>query len=291
MASLYIDYNRIKSLGHGFIQIGTVVCWRRLVAVVAVVAATACQAQPGRQARRDVQARAVRIAGAADLRYAFEEITAELGRAEPDLDLQVTYGSSGTFFAQLTSGAPFDLFMSADIEYPRQLAARGLTMRDSEFTYGTGRLVLWVPANSPLDVEKVGMEALADSRVAHIAIANPEHAPYGRSAEAAMRQANVYDRVKSKIVFGENVSQALQFVQSGAAQASLVALSLAIAPAVRPAGKFWAVPEGLHPQIEQGGVILRAATDAEAAWTVRAFLLGERGRAILKQYGFSLPGN
>ena len=107
--------------------------------------------------------RAVRIAAASDLRYALEEITAQLKQAQPDLDLQVAYGSSGTFFAQIVNGAPFDLFMSADIEYPRQLAARGLTVPESEFTYAIGRLVLWVPASSPLDVEKAGMEALARS--------------------------------------------------------------------------------------------------------------------------------
>jgi molybdate transport system substrate-binding protein len=135
------------------------------------------------------------------------------------------------------------------------------------------------------------MEALADPRVAYISIANPEHAPYGRAAEAAMRQANVYDRVKSKIVLGENVSQALQFVQSGAAQAGLVALSLAVAPAVKSSGRFWEVPSTLHPQLDQGGVVLRAAADVETARAVRSFLLGERGRAILKEYGFFLPGN
>ena len=233
----------------------------------------------------------MRIAAASDLRYALEEITAQLKQAQPDLDLQVAYGSSGTFFAQLVNGAPFDLFMSADIEYPRQLAARGLTLPDSEFTYAIGRLVLWVPASSPLDVEQSGMEALADPRVAYISIANPEHAPYGRAAEAAMRQAKVYDRVKSRIVFGENVSQALQFVQSGAAQAGLVALSLAIAPAVKPSESSGRFRRTLYPQIDQGGVILRAAADVEAARAVRAFLLGERGRAILKQYGFFLPGD
>jgi molybdate transport system substrate-binding protein len=233
----------------------------------------------------------VRIAAAADLRYALPEIAAQLEQVQPDLDLQVAYGSSGTFFAQIVNGAPFDLFMSADIEYPRQLAARGLTLPESEFTYAIGRLVLWVPASSPLDVEKAGMEALADPSVAYVSIANPEHAPYGRAAEAAMRQARVYDRVKSRIVLGENVSQALQFVESGAAQAGLVALSLAIAPAVEPSGKYWAVPEGLHPRIDQGGVILRAAADIEAARAVREFLAGEHGRAILKQYGFFLPGN
>jgi len=260
---------------------------KTVVAVTAIVAAIGCN----RGAPAAGQARVVRIAAASDLRYSLEEITAQLRQAQPDLDLQVAYGSSGTFFAQIVNGAPFDLFMSADIEYPRQLSARGLTLPESEFTYAIGRLALWVPASSPLDVAKAGMEALADPRVTHVSIANPEHAPYGRAAEAAMRQAKVYERVKSRIVLGENVSQALQFAHSGAAQAGLVALSLAIAPGVEPSGRFWEVPAELHPRIDQGGVILRAAADVGAARAVRAFLAGERGRAILKQYGFFLPGN
>lgn len=262
--------------------------WRRLAAALTLALAIGCN-RPA-PLEQTPQTRTVRVAAASDLRYAFEGITAQLEQARPDLDLQVAYGSSGTFFAQIVNGAPFDLFMSADIDYPRQLAARGLTMADSEFLYAVGRLVLWVPASSPVDVTS-GLEALADPRVAYLSIANPEHAPYGRAAEAAMRQAKVYDRVKSKIVLGENVSQALQFVQSGAAQAGLVALSLAIAPSVRPTGKFWEIPSTLHPQIDQAGVILKAAGDLEAARAVRAFLIGEGGRATLKQYGFSLPGS
>ena len=268
------------------------------VTVAALAVAIGCnRSAPGGEARRTGQppatgsARVVRIAAASDLRYALGEVTVQLRQIQPELDLQVAYGSSGTFFAQIVNGAPFDLFMSADIEYPRQLASRGLTTPDSEFTYAVGRLVLWVPAASPLDVERGGMETLLDSRVAYVSIANPEHAPYGRAAEAAMREAKVYDRVRSRLVFGENVSQALQFVQSGAAQAGLVALSLAVAPTVKPSGKFWIVPAELHPPIDQGGIILRAAADVEAARAVRAFLLGERGRAILKQYGFSVNGN
>jgi molybdate transport system substrate-binding protein len=236
-------------------------------------------------------ARRVRIAAASDIRYALDDMAGRLRQAVPGLEVEVVYGSSGTLFAQLTNGAPFDLFLSADVEYPTQLSARGLTLAGTEFRYADGRLAVWAPASSPIDVENRGMDALVDPAVAHVAIANPAHAPYGRAAEAAMRQARVYDRVKSKIVFGENVSQALQFVQSGAAEIGVVALSLALAPALRTSGKYWTVPPELHPPLEQGGVIMKAAADPEAARAVRTFMLGAEGRTILGAYGFSVPGN
>src|SRR5207237_972402 len=198
-----------------------------------------------------------RIAAASDLRFALDEVMARLRDARPDLDVQTSYGSSGTFFAQIVNGAPFDLFMSADTEYPRQLASRELTVPASEFTYAIGRLAVWVPPGSPLDVEKNGLQVLVDARVTHVSIANPATAPYGRAAEAAMRQSNVYDRVKPKLVLGENVAQALQFVQSGSAEVGIVALSLAIAPPVKERGRYWVVPLDLHPAIETGGRILR----------------------------------
>ena len=233
----------------------------------------------------------VRIAAASDVRYALDDMTVRLRQAVPGLEVEVVYGSSGTLFAQLTNGAPFDLFLSADVDYPRQLAARGLTLAGTEFRYADGRLAVWAPASSPIDVENRGMDALLDPGVAHVAIANPAHAPYGRAAEAAMRQARVYDRVKSKVVLGENVSQALQFVQSGAAEVGVVALSLALAPALRTSGKYWTVPPELHLPLEQGGVIIKAAADPEAARAVRTFMLSAEGRTILGAYGFSVPGH
>ena len=229
----------------------------------------------------------MRIAAAADLRYALDELTPVFLKKEPGVTLTVSYGSSGTFFAQLLNRAPFDVFLSADVTYPRQLAERGLTLPDSEFIYAIGRLALWVPASSPLDVTRLGMRALAEPAVAHVSIANPEHAPYGRAAEAAMRSSGVYDVARPKLVYGENVSQALQFVQSGSADVGIVALSLALAPAV--GGRFWEVPASDYPRMEQGGAILQWASNPEAARALRSFLLGDEARAILKRYGFSLP--
>ena len=219
---------------------------------------------------------------------ALGEIIARFG-ASHAVDVGVSYGSSGTFHAQLLNHAPFDMFLSADVEYPRQLAARSLTLENSEFTYAIGRLVLWTPASSSLDVERQGLQALTAASVTHVAIANPEHAPYGRAAVGAMRSAGVYDRVKPKLVVGENIAQTMQFVQSGAAEVGIVALSLALAPNVNDKGRRFDIPASTYPRLEQGGTILKAAADVDAARAFRGFLLSADGQAILKQYGFSLP--
>jgi molybdate transport system substrate-binding protein len=229
----------------------------------------------------------VRVAAAADLRFALDELTAAFKARHHDVDLSVSYGSSGSFFAQLLNHAPYDVFLSADINYPRQLADRGLTLPGAEFTYAIGRLVLWTPAASPIDITHRGLDALVDGRVAHVAIANPAHAPYGRAAEAAMRAAGVYDRVAPKLVFGENVSQALQFVQSGAADAGLVALSLALSPAVARDGRYVEIPAADYPRMEQGGTIMSWTAAPDAARRFRAFLMDAEARAVLERYGFS----
>jgi molybdate transport system substrate-binding protein len=230
----------------------------------------------------------VRVAAAADLNAALPAIVARFGAAH-DVDVTIAYGSSGTFFAQLLNQAPFDLFLSADLAYPNQLAARGLTLPQSEFTYAVGRLVLWAPASSPLDVEHQGLRALAAPSLAHVAIANPEHAPYGRAAVAALQAAGVYDAVRPKMVFGENVALAMQFAQSGAADAAIVARSLAVAPNAKGTGAVFDIPPATYPRMDQGGVILRWAADADAARALRGFLLSADGRAILGRSGFALP--
>jgi molybdate transport system substrate-binding protein len=245
---------------------------------------TAC----GKSGSAPVGHRQVRVAAAADLSAALAELSTAF-TAKRGIDVSMSFGSSGTFYTQLLNRAPFDMFFSADLEYPRQLKERRLTIADSEFLYGVGRLVVWVPNGSALDIARDGLQALTDARVNHIAIANPEHAPYGRAAVAAMQGAGVYDRVKAKIVQGENVAQALQFVQSGAADAGVVALSLALSPNAKDRGRWLEIPLALYPRMEQGGTILRWSTDVEAAQAFRGFVLGEDGRAILKRYGFFLP--
>jgi molybdate transport system substrate-binding protein len=226
--------------------------------------------------------RKLTVAAAADLNFAMEEVSREFRAGHPDLDLQVAYGSSGNYFAQIQSGAPFDVFLSADLEYPRKLGAAGIGAKDSIFTYAVGRLVVWVPANSRLDPAT----ALRDPTLKLLAIANPQHAPYGRAAEAALRNLGVWDTVRSRLVLGENIAQTLQFVQSGAAEAGVVALSLALAPAMQGQGRYWEIPLDSYPRMEQGGMILK---DSAGARELRAFLLSGDGRRILKRYGFYLP--
>jgi molybdate transport system substrate-binding protein len=234
--------------------------------------------------------REVRVAAAADLKFAFDEVASEFQTQNPGVKVSVTYGSSGNFFAQLSNQAPFDLYLSADIDYPRKLIAAGLAVRESEFVYAVGHLVVWVPGGSELDLDRLGIRAVADPSVRKVAIANPRHAPYGRAAEAAMKKLGVYDDVRDRLVLGENVAQAAQFVESGAADVGVIALSLAMAPPMRGKGRYWSVPPDAHPRLEQGGAILTWAKDAEATRAVRAFLSGPEGRAVLKRYGFMLPG-
>jgi molybdate transport system substrate-binding protein len=223
------------------------------------------------------------IAAAADLNFALDEVSRQFQAAHPDVDLAIAYGSSGNFYAQIRNQAPFDVFLSADVEYPRKLVQEGIGARDSLFVYAVGRIVVWVPASSPLDPAT----ALRAASVRHVAIANPQHAPYGRAAEAALRSLGLYDGVAGKLVLGENIAQTLQFVQSGAADVGVVALSLALAPPVRGQGRYWEIPVTAYPRIEQGGVILK---DSKAGREFRSFLLGDGARRILKEYGFSLPG-
>jgi molybdate transport system substrate-binding protein len=231
----------------------------------------------------------IRVAAAADLQFAMPEILGEFGRAHPAVPVSVTYGSSGNFYSQIANGAPFDVYFSADMSYPQRLADQGLALEGSLFRYAVGRLALWVPAGSPLEIEKRGLGALQSPEARHVAIANPRHAPYGQAAEAALRWLGIYEAVQTKLVYGENVSQALQFVQTGAAEAGIVALSLAVAPAVTGTGRHVEIPLETFPRLEQGGIILRSAANPEAAQLLRSFVLGEAGRAILKRFGFFLP--
>lgn len=224
----------------------------------------------------------VRVAAASDLKPALDELQDLL----PGVEIEATYGSSGTFLQQIVNGAPYDLYLSADLAYPRELVDRGLADAADVFPYAVGRLVLWVPEGSPVDPAQ-GLRALTRPEVRTVAVANPEHAPYGKAAVAALRSAGV--DVDDKLVLGENVAQAADFVRSGGADAGLVAKSLVLTDALRDVGRWSEVPLELFPRLEQGGVVLRRADDPAAAREVRDALLGERGRALLERYGFSLP--
>jgi molybdate transport system substrate-binding protein len=240
-------------------------------------------------AARATEQGAVRVAAAADLKFALDEIVETFHLRHPEIKVQVTYGSSGNFYAQLSNRAPFDIFLSADVDYPRRLIREGFAPANDEFVYGVGRIVIWVPQSSPVDVEKLGMQSLLSPEVRKIAIANPRHAPYGRAAEAAMRSMGVYDQVKDRLVLGDTVLQAGQFVESGNADIGIISRSHALAPSLRGKGRFWEVPLDAYPRRVQGGVILSWAQDHSAAEALRDFVLGEEGRTILRRYGFDIP--
>jgi molybdate transport system substrate-binding protein len=252
---------------------------------LALAAAPGCSRPSGAAGER-----VVRVAAAADLKFALDEVVAEFAGGHPGIRVEVTTGSSGNLFAQLSNGAPFDLYLSADVEYPRQLIDAGLAVRESEFVYAVGHLVVWVPRASPLDVQKLGVRALLDPAVRKVAIANPRHAPYGRAALAALKSLGVYEQVRDRLVLGENIQQTAQFVHTGAADAGLLALSLAVAPPLRDEGRYAEVPADAYPRIEQGGVILARAQDREAAEALRTFLTSQEGKAVLHRYGFFVPG-
>jgi len=227
------------------------------------------------------------VAVAASMRLAFEEVATEFAKKRPEVKVEPSFGASGTFYAQLVQRAPFDLFLSADTNYPEKLAAEGHA-RDP-FRYAAGRLVLWAPKTAGLDLATRGIEALKDPAVAKVSIANPELAPYGRAAEEAMKALGVAEVVAPKLVRAENVGQAAQFVQSGAAQAGFFAYSLTFAAEMKDAGDLWLVPETAHEPLEQGGVILPWTPHPEAAAALRDFLVGPQGQAILARHGFGPP--
>src|SRR5260370_31603449 len=191
------------------------------------------------------QGKQIRVAAAADLKFAMGELS-ENFENNMRTKVDVTYGSSGNFFSQVQNGAPFDLFFSADIEYPRKLEAAGLAEQGTLYEYAVGRIVIWMPANAKVDVTKQGWNALLDSSVEKIAIANPDHAPYGRAAVAALQKAGIYESRKAKLVYGGNISQAAQFVQSGNAQAGIVGKSVGGSPGMR-GGERWEVSAGMAP--------------------------------------------
>src|SRR6202011_274158 len=232
-------------------------------------------------------AQSVKVAAAADLKFAMAELAAQFEK-QSETKLDVTYGSSGNFLTQLQNGAPFDLFFSADSEYPKKLEAAGLTEPGTLREYAVGRIVIWTPSDSGINAAKDGWKSLLDQRVKKIAIANPEHAPYGRAAVAALKKAGIYEQVKDKLVYGENISQAAEFVQSGNAQAGIVALSLALSPAMKDGNK-WEIPADSYPAIKQAAVILKASKNKDAARRFLDFVKGSQGREILQRLGFTVP--
>ena len=233
------------------------------------------------------QQKELRVAAASDLKFAMTELASAYER-QSGVKLDLTFGSSGSFFAQIRNGAPFDLFFSADSEYPRKLNDAGLIVPNSTYQYALGRLVLWSPAESRTDPAKSGWNTLVDPAVKKIAIANPDHAPYGRAAVAALRSSGLYDKVKDKLVFGENVSQATQFVQSGNAQVGILAMSLALSPPLR-SGKYWEIPRSQFFPLFQSAVVLKRTEHKDLALSFLQFVGSPAGIEILEKSGFERP--
>ena len=230
----------------------------------------------------------ITVAAATDMSAALPELAARYTKKTGQA-VKVSFGSSGNLSNQIRNGAPFDVFFSADEDYPRQLIAEGLASKDTLYRYAIGRLVLWVPSHSLLELSKLGMQALLDPSVKKISVANPATAPYGRAAEAALRHFGIYDRISSRLVLGENVSQAAQFVESGNAQAGLIALSHALAPALKDKGRYWTVPLDAYPTLNQAAVVLSKSKQQDAARGFLEYLRGPEATSLLTSYGFSLP--
>jgi len=232
--------------------------------------------------------RTLSVAAAANLKTAAEELKRGFEAGQPGVEVSLTFGASGTFFSQIQNGAPYDLFLSADREYPARAVAAKLGSAADERVYAFGKLVAWRPAGSTLDLEGRGLAALADPTVRRIAIANPAVAPFGRATEAALKAAGVHEAVKEKLVLGTSVGQAAQFATTGAADVAFLPLSLTFGKELA-GGRIYAVPEALYPRIEQSGIVLAGAREPDLARAFLAFIAGAPGRAILAKHGYGLP--
>jgi molybdate transport system substrate-binding protein len=243
---------------------------------------------PGASKLAEAADREINVAAAADLSSALQEVATNFER-RTGVAVKLSFGASGALTQQIQNGAPFDVFFSADMDYPRQLIAGGQAEGATLYRYAVGRLVLWAPKESPLDVEHKGMEVLLDPTAKKISIANPQHAPYGRAAVAALKHYDLYEKVSDRLVLGENVSQAAQFVESGNAQAGFVALAHASAPAMQGKGKYWIVPDEAYPQLDQGAVLISHSPRQQDAAAFLEYVKTAEVAALLRRYGFSLP--
>lgn len=228
------------------------------------------------------------VAAASDLNAALPEVAALFAK-EKGQTVNITFGSSGNFAQQILNGAPFEVYLSADEGYVQKLSAAGKTEGDGTL-YAIGRIGLYVPKGSALKVDGQLRDlaaALEDGRIRKFAIANPEHAPYGRAAREALTHANLWDAIRDRLVLGENVSQATQFATSGSAQGGIIPLSLAVTPHVQKAGAFALIPTEWHKPLRQRAVVLKGASQTARAFY--EFLHTPPARTIFKRYGFVLP--
>lgn len=232
------------------------------------------------------RAESITIAAAADLKFTMDDIVATFQVAHPADKVEVIYGSSGKFLTQIQQGAPYDLYFSADIAYPHRLADAGLSA-SAVTLYAVGRIVLW---SVEQDASTMTLANLTDPKVRRVAIANPKHAPYGKRAEEALRASGLWEAVEPKLVYGENIAQTAQFVQTGNAQVGIIALALALSPDLSRRGGYWLIPDTLHEPLEQGFIITKRAGNSALARRFADFMGSKPARAIMTRYGFVLPG-
>jgi molybdate transport system substrate-binding protein len=234
-----------------------------------------------------IAAPALHVAAASDLATCIEEINRGFAQSAGELEVKVSVGSSGNFFAQIKNGAPFEVFLSADMFYPRELARVGLADVTTLIIYAQGHLMMW-SIDPALDLN-AGLRVLLEPSVLRIAIANPGVAPYGRAAKAALEKAALWDAVRPKLVFGENVAQTAQFVETGNAQIGFVGSSHVHDKNGNLKGRSWLVPQELYPPLEQGGIVTAKGRANPAAAKYLAYLQSDGGRAILQKCGFTVP--
>ena len=231
----------------------------------------------------------VAVAAAGDLRGVLEDLKTGFEAGHPQVRLMLSYGASGSLTAQIQQGAPFDLFLSADEGFPNQLQKAGLVTDPGGFPYAVGCLVLWVRKDLGLDPARDGWKVLSSPAIRKISTANPVTAPYGRAAEAALRSAQLYDAVKPRLVFADNIAQAAQFLQAGTAEAGLISFAQAQNPALSQNGAIWKVPAEAYPPLRQAGVILRRSVCQDQARAFQAYLTGPDGQAAFARHGYTKP--
>lgn len=232
------------------------------------------------------QADKLTIAAAADLKFAMAEVVQAYRASRPGSQIEVIYGSSGKFYTQIKNGAPFDLYFSADIQYPKNLERDGLAAGPTQL-YAIGRIVLW---SLRPELARTPLKELPHAPIRKFAIANPQHAPYGLRAKEALEHQGVWAALQPRLVMGENIAHTAQFVDSGAADAGIIALALVLSPTMKDKGAWTLIPAEWHEPLEQGYVITRRAAGNPLAHDFARFVTTEPARAILRRYGFVLPG-
>jgi molybdate transport system substrate-binding protein len=246
-----------------------------LLILTTIVCASSCR-------RTNQQPQEITVAAASDLTAAFEEIGREF-EANQKIKVVFVFGSTGLLTKQIENGAPMDLFAAANVSYVDQLEQKGLIVPGTKAIYARGRITLWTTADSPLKIEKI--TDLTRPEVKRVAIANPDHAPYGLAAREALQRAGVWDALKPKLVYADNIRQTLQYAETGNVEVAIVALSLS----QQSNGRWSLIPEELHQPIDQGLAVIKSTHNEPGARAFASFVTGPKGKEILGKHGFAFP--